>query len=60
MAHDSPKRVLSDQSKLEISGARPPQVTRLALSLSTQGIRSDIITVEEMVEVLVERKRKAG
>ena len=60
MAHDSPKRVLSDQSKLEISGARPPQVTRLALSLSTQGIRSDIITVEEMVEVLVERKRKAA
>jgi len=60
IAHDPPKRVLSDQSKLELSGARPPQITRLALNLCTQGIRSDIITVEEMVKVLVERKGKAG
>lgn len=60
IAHDPPKRVLSDQSKLELSGARPPQITRLAFNLCTQGIRSDIITVEEMVKVLVERKGKAG
>jgi len=60
IAHDSTRRVLSDQSKLELSGARPPQVTRLAICLSPEGIRPDIITVEEMVEVLVEGSKKAG
>jgi energy-coupling factor transport system ATP-binding protein len=60
IAYDSAKRVLSDQSKLELYGARPPQVTRLALSLSSHGIEPDIVTVEEMVRVLVERSRKTG
>jgi energy-coupling factor transport system ATP-binding protein len=60
IVHDSTRRVLSDQSKLELSGARPPQVTRLALSLSPEGINPDIITVEEMVKVLVEGSQKAG
>jgi energy-coupling factor transport system ATP-binding protein len=60
IAYDSAKRILSDRSKLELSGARPPQVTRLAHGLSPNGIRSDIVTVEEMVEALVERSRKAG
>jgi len=60
MAYDSAKHVLSDQSKLELSGARPPQITRLAIGLSPCGIRPDIITVEEMVEALVQHSRKAG
>jgi energy-coupling factor transport system ATP-binding protein len=60
MAHDSAQHVLSDQAKLELSGARPPQITRLAIGLSSGGIRPDIITVEEMVEALVKHGSKAG
>lgn len=56
IAYDSTRQVLSDPTALELSGVRPPQVTRLAISLSPHGIRRDIMTVEEMVEELVEHK----
>jgi len=51
-AYESTRRILSDPRRLEQSGLRPPQVTRLAINLSPIGMRRDIMTVEEMVEVL--------
>jgi len=55
---DSTRNVLSDQSKLRSYGIRPPQVTRLAISLSDHGVRHDLITVEEMVEELIKQSRR--
>jgi energy-coupling factor transport system ATP-binding protein len=56
-AYESTRRIFSDPEKLDQSGVRPPQVTRLAISLSHLGMRRDIMTVEEMVEQLAKRGR---
>ena len=60
MAYESARRILSDPGTLEQSGVRPPQVTRLAISLSHLGIRHDIMTVEEMVELLAKHAGKSA
>ena len=52
VAFDATRRTLSDPKRLELSGVRPPQVTRLAINLSPLGMRNDVMTVEEMVEAL--------
>jgi len=52
VAFDTTRRALSDPKRLELSGVRPPQVTRLAINLSSLGMRNDVMTVEEMVEAL--------
>ena len=56
-AYESTRRIFTDPEKLEQSGVRPPQITRLAISLSHLGMRRDIMTVEEMVEQLAKRGR---
>jgi len=60
IAYDATRQVLSDPSRLSLSNVRPPQVTRLAITLSRLGVRRDIMTVEEMTEFLVESKRKTA
>jgi len=60
IAYDSTRQILSDPSRLSLSSVRPPQVTRLAINLSHRGMRRDIMTVEEMIEVLVQSKRKTA
>ena len=60
IAYDATRQLLSDPSRLSLSNVRPPQVTRLAITLSRLGVRRDIMTVEEMTEFLVESKRKTA
>jgi energy-coupling factor transport system ATP-binding protein len=60
IAYGSTREILSDPSKLSLSSVRPPQVTRLAMSLTHRGIRRDIMTVEEMTQVLVESQTRTG
>lgn len=52
VAHGSTRSVLSDLSKLKSTAVRPPQVTRVAIQLSDDRVRHDIMTVREMVETL--------
>ena len=58
-AYESARRVLSDPRSLEHSGVRPAQVTRLAINLSPLGMPHDIMTVEEMVELLTRQANKS-
>ena len=51
-ACDTTRNILSDISKLAPCGIRPPQVARLANLLSGDGMRPDIITVDEMIQEL--------
>jgi len=59
IAHGSTRQILSDPSRLALSSVRPPQVTRLAIGLSSRGVPPDIITVEEMAHTLIESTRKS-
>lgn len=52
ITHASTRSVLSELTKLGSSAVRPPQITRLANNLSHIGMKRNIITVEEMVEII--------
>ncbi len=54
LVHDLTRNVLSEGVKLASSAVVAPQVTRLAARLSHFGIKRDIITVEEMVQTLIQ------
>ena len=55
-ACDATRNILSDLSKLAPCGIRSPQVARLANLLSSDGVRPDIITVDEMVQELLGKR----
>jgi len=59
VAYGPTRSVLSDLSTLGLTAVRPPQVTRLAIRLSNDRIRHDIMTVDEMAETLINCARQA-
>jgi energy-coupling factor transport system ATP-binding protein len=47
-----PHEVFNDIERLRQAGIMPPQITRLAISMSQMGIPSQIIKIEEFLEVV--------
>jgi energy-coupling factor transport system ATP-binding protein len=47
-----PHEVFNDIERLRQAGVMPPQITRLAISMSQMGIPSQIIKIEEFLEVV--------
>jgi len=56
----NPKGAFSNYKMLEETSCQPPEMTRFGLMLSKYGIPPDVLTIEEMRDVLLERLKEGG